>query len=791
MLKSRWRQVRADLWSNKTRTGLIVLSITAGLFAIGVIVNARAILAEDYATSFAAINPSSGVIRTTETFDQDLVRSVRRMDGVADADGRTYLVMRFRVKQDGARWRDLQLFAAPDYDHMRVNKIWPQSGAWPPPYRELLVERSALEMLGAQVGDSIQVETADRKVRDVRVAGTVHDLCQLPATFADTAYGYISFDTLEWLGERRALNELDIVVRKDADQQETLHILNQVKDKLEKSGNTIPGSLFATPGTVALGDIMQTILMLLGVLGFLSLFLSAFLIVNTIAALVTQQTRQIGIMKAIGARDGQIVGMYLALALAYGLLALLLAAPLGIVGSNAFCQMMAGFFNFDVAGFRVSPETILLQIVIGLLTPLLAALWPVLGVLRITVADAMRNDGLAPTPTLALLEGVRIVSRPTMLSLRNTFRRKGRLALTLITLTLGGAIFIGVFSVRAALARTLGDLTQVYRSDVWINFSHPQRVERVEQQALEVPGVVGAKGWARMPVRRVRPDETESDTLHLIAPPVESNLVRPVILQGRWLFPEDSRALVVSTGALKQEPDIRVGDEVVLKVEGRKTTFQVVGVALGMGMASFVYANYADVARITQDTGQVSALMVVTEQHSAEAQAQAARLLEARFRQAGTRVNSVQLVSAEYAGTESGFNIVIILALVMALLLASVGGLGLTGTLSINVLERTREIGVMRAIGASDGAVAQVFIVEGIVIGVISWLLGTLLALPLSKLLSDAVGEAFLQVPLTYVFSMDGVWLWLTAVVVLSGAASFWPARNATRLTVRDVLAYE
>jgi putative ABC transport system permease protein len=129
--------------------------------------------------------------------------------------------------------------------------------------------------------------------------------------------------------------------------------------------------------------------------------------------------------------------------------------------------------------------------------------------------------------------------------------------------------------------------------------------------------------------------------------------------------------------------------------------------------------------------------------------------------------------------------------LVMALLLAVVGGLGLMGTMSINVLERTREIGVLRAIGAPSRGVAQVFIREGISVGVLSGLFAALLALPLGRALSGAVGIPIMGVPLTFSYSMAGLWLWLILVIVLSWLASFLPARNASRLTVRQVLAYE
>jgi putative ABC transport system permease protein len=242
---------------------------------------------------------------------------------------------------------------------------------------------------------------------------------------------------------------------------------------------------------------------------------------------------------------------------------------------------------------------------------------------------------------------------------------------------------------------------------------------------------------------------------------------------------------------LKNEPDLKLGDEIVLKIKGRKTSFRIVGITLGLPMVASAFANYPDIARVANDVGQVDSLIVITEQHDARAQAQAATSLETRFKRGGSRVGSIALIAEELGEMDALFNAVIVLALVMACLLALVGGLGLMGTLSINVLERTREIGVMRAIGAADGAVARVFIVEGIVIGVISWLFGALLAIPLGRALSDEIGTALLQAPLSHTFALDGVAIWLVVVIALSAIASFLPARSASRLTVRDVLAYE
>ena len=145
----------------------------------------------------------------------------------------------------------------------------------------------------------------------------------------------------------------------------------------------------------------------------------------------------------------------------------------------------------------------------------------------------------------------------------------------------------------------------------------------------------------------------------------------------------------------------------------------------------------------------------------------------------------------EVAETTAMFEVLIVLLLIMAFLLAVIGGLGLMGTMSINVLERTREIGVMRAIGAPNRSVRRIFIIEGIIIGIISWIIGTILAYPVSKTLSNLIGDQFLNAPLVYTFAFDGALIWLVLVIVLAAIASFLPAWNASRITVREVLAYE
>jgi putative ABC transport system permease protein len=203
-----WSKVLRDLWGNKTRTVLVVLSIAVGVFAVGMMAASQVILARNMNDSFMAIGPSSARL-DTEVFDDDLVRAVRNMPEVREAEGRYRLDV--RIKAENGEWRSLQLFVVPDYDDIQINKIVAESGAWPPPDHAILIERAALGLLNARQGDSVLLETPSRKRRQVPIAGIAYDLHQWPANFGVTAYGYATFDTLEWLGETRAYNELYVV----------------------------------------------------------------------------------------------------------------------------------------------------------------------------------------------------------------------------------------------------------------------------------------------------------------------------------------------------------------------------------------------------------------------------------------------------------------------------------------------------------------------------------------------------------------------------------------------------
>jgi putative ABC transport system permease protein len=231
-----------------------------------------------------------------------------------------------------------------------------------------------------------------------------------------------------------------------------------------------------------------------------------------------------------------------------------------------------------------------------------------------------------------------------------------------------------------------------------------------------------------------------------------------------------------------------------LKIDGHKQEYQIVGVMnmlSGSSIGYFTITDYDAFAHQVREKNRANAVVMTLSQGDTNWHADISSQVEDLFDREGLNVVSTILIDQEREESESSFQIIVALLLVMTVLLAAVGGLGLAGTMSLNVIERTREIGVMRAFGASSGDIFRVVIVEGFVIGGISWLMAIALAVPLSMALSTEVGMSFMNSPMQMSFSIAGVVYWAALVAVIAVVASISPALKAVRLTVTEVLAYE
>jgi len=533
----------------------------------------------------------------------------------------------------------------------------------------------------------------------------------------------------------------------------------------------------------------------LSLIGIFALILSGFLVVNTISALLAEQRRQIGMMKAIGGTGRQIIGIYLVLVTVYGLLSLVVALPVGMGLAYLFTLAVTQFLNTSILNFYLPLPVFILQLIAALLVPIVASAIPVLSGVRVTAREALSSYGLGGKGGYGLFDRlllrVRGLPRPVLLSLRNTFRRKGRLFLTLGTLVLAGALFITVVNVRGSMMTEIDNILEMwFNYEVQLSLDGDYQSQGVERRAERVPGVTEAESRTGVQVQQIKPDGTKGATFPLVGLPPDSDFIQPDLLSGRWLEEKDREAIVLSSNLAEDMPSVQVGDEIVIEIGNKEYDWEVVGI-IYMPFERLSYADFNYVSSVKGESGLASSMYVRTEQKDSQSQFAMAEALEQRLKDSGIKVSSSMTRDVIAASIAGQIDFLVTFLLTMAAMTAVIGGLGLAGMMSLNVMERTREIGVMRSIGAANVMISGVVVTEGLLIGIISWALAVPLSVPMSLLFNTMLGQAFFAQALDFVFSPFGVIVWLTIVVVVSVVASLLPAYRATKMSVWETLAYE
>ncbi len=793
-LRPRWRKIVRELWLYRGRTSLVILSIAVGVFAVTMIAAAWEILQREMPAAYAAVDPASAVLYTDD-FDETLLDTVRRIDGVADAVARRTVAAQVQVGEN--QWERLLLIALSSYTEMPVNRILPVRGASEPTAKTLLIERAGLTLLQQPPGSALTLETANNLRRTLDFSGVVYDPTLDPTTFSGTINGFISRESLPWLGESRAFNQLYFTVR--ADRMDRAHIqtiADAVRAKVQKAGVRVYVAWVPVPGEHPTYSIVQAVLFVLATLGVISLIVSTFLVANTISATITQQTRQIGVMKTLGADTNQLRQLYQGMVLIYGSIATLVALPLALGAAAFLTRYVAELLNFELASTRIHWRLYGLALVVGLLTPLLASWLPIRHGARMSIRQALdsRSAGAVALQTGWLerwLNRLNLFSRPFLLAFRNTFRRKGRLILALATLTLGIAVAMAIFSVYSSVQRTVATVSQAWRYDATLYFEESYLAARVAQLLRKAPGVVASEAWYMLQVRILLDTGRESDDITVEAPPAGTRLFQPSLLAGRWLANGERDAVVINSQILDLVPGLQVGDHITFKRNGRKLSWQIVGIVAGTLAGPRMYIDYDAFVYAVRAVGETNNVRLALDLSPAEGNSAQIAALADYLQTVGLKVGYLETTDQVRGQVQFQFGILLIFLTIMALLVLLVGGIGLTGTMSINVLERVAEIGVLRAIGASSLAVMKLFLGEGLVVALLSWLLAVPLAVPLSRLLCDQLGMVLIQTPLTFAFSYAGLLVTLLFILLVAVAATFFPARNATRLSVREILTYE
>jgi putative ABC transport system permease protein len=513
------------------------------------------------------------------------------------------------------------------------------------------------------------------------------------------------------------------------------------------------------------------LLSIMSVLSIMALILTGFLILNTVSTLVAEQTRIIGMMKAIGGTRRRIIRSYLV-----------------SVGMYAVAGTAIGIGLGVLLGYQLAWGIIITSMIVGLAVPFAAAMLPLWTGTRISVRDAMASYGTSSAnggnSKHSLGRRLTWVPQTAWLGLRGVFRKRRRAIMTLLALTLSGTAFLAIQTTTYSFNQLHGQVFNVYNFDAQVTLASPQPYDQVRTRIMTVPNVGRVERTGQQLVK------TKWGQVVFWGFEADTQEYHYQLVAGRWFQGDESHALVISDVAAGRT-HLKVGDTLTLSSATNTVTWTIIGEIhdLNTASAGFVGVMVTTVNNLNSFNGLpanlAQTLFVQAVDRSPKAIDQLSNRLDETLSQAGLSpgVTTAQQIKNINLST---LQIVYVLLYAVAAIVALVGILGLFNTLTTSVLERRREIGILRSMGATGQRVASVFWLEGVSLGVIAWFVGLLLGIPAAYGFVALISATF--VPTPFAFDPRTLGVMLIFILVIATLASFGPVMRAARVRIVDTL---
>ena len=699
------------------------------------------------------------------------------------------------------------------------------AGRGPTKAGEVVVETVTLDKAGLDVGDQT-VAVIGGDTRRVTITGEV----EFGVLFGATAVLVDEASAIRAFAPDGTVASITIGADPDVGQGELRAAVAEV----------IPGATEAVTGATVdaesetavqkgLGFFTTFLLAFAGV----ALFVGSFIIANTFTMLIGQRARELALLRALGASRNQVLGSVLGEAAIVGVVGSLLGMGLGILVAQGAKAAIHGLLGVDIGtSLPVTSSTLLISLAVGTLVTLASAILPARRASRTAPVAAMRGDAPIAQKSLrrrgtagavllvvggsllligvtrdhvpwvlagigsfvaviGMLVGAPLFTRPVVrvvawpfvvvsgvvarLARQNALRVPRRTAATASALMIGLALVAGISVLAQSVKASVTEgVSNELTSDFVLNAGASSMPSILADEARQLPQVGSVAALSMVPVRI---GEFSTAASAVEAGPVSDNFKVPMA-EGRLDSLEGDRVLVDRTTAA--DNGWQVGDVLPATVGTLGDHDLVVG---GIYEDSQAFGSHVIVDRTLYEAAVPLSLQDDRRVFvSAVAGADQAELRDALDGIAKPYlVVSVQN-SSEFAG-EQGAAIDNLLNLLYVLLLFSVviAVLGIVNTLALSVLERTREIGLLRAIGLQRRQLGAMITIEAITTAVFGAVLGTLLGLGLGIALQrglESQGLRTLGIPWGLIVLM------LVASVLVGVLAAVAPSIRATRLNI-------
>ncbi len=801
MIAPRWRKVMRDAQQARGRLYMMIAALSAGIAGVVVMLSTYYVLTREVPANYRRTHPASAELQLARALPPE---AFRVLESVPNVEAVTVAArVRGRLQTGPGEWIDILLFVQPDLATAKIGTVALQPGGQYPGAREVAIERSALALSKHRVGDLILIEREGHGIDSLRVSGMVHDAGVAPAWQEQTVYAYVSLATMHAIGGTPPLTRVSIRVRDgQTDAHEIERTALDVAKAVARFGIEVDEIRIPPPEQHPHQAQMNAVIKMLLVFSLLALLLAAMLTSTIVSALLAQQVRSIAIMKAIGARSGQIRAGYLVFVAAIGVGALAIGLPVGLFGGRALLRAIAELLNLELASLSLPWSLYIGTAALAVSLPVLLALLPISSAARRSVRDALDDtgvpmDGGRSLALLRLASRLRIRAAWLNLALRNVIRRRQRLLFTALLMSFAGAMFLASLNLRSAWLTTVASSASARRYQLEIGVAGDTPIALVRNVLEQLPEVARVEAWRSerasaednggILITTVYPDGAHGRIQARVAP-VATQLIAHEITHGRWLMSNDSNAVVLNSLALRQTyPTAQVGDTISITIGDASLHLRLVGISRERLTPAAAYISPRTYLRVAADTATSNAFRIALREP--ERADEAAGAIRTALAEAGIAVGGT-VAEARLASAQGGHVYILVVALaVIAGIMSLIGVLGLSSSLGISVVERTKELGVMRAVGATHSAIIRMVLAEGACIAAVSWGMAMLLGVPLSAAVGRVLAAISAQ-ELTLFLAPTAAALWFLLVVGGAVLVSLIPARRATRIHVRDALNF-
>ncbi len=787
------RKARRDLARRRARAILTSATIALAVAGIGML-----------AVPTLIDHTMSAEVRETHLYDITLsvrdmafdAATARELAAIPNVDSVSARVTYSTRALVGDRRVPMALWGIDDFTRQSIDVVRRTSGAVPSDGAVLADDGNADAVdVNLDAGDPVRLLAPDGSVVSLEVSGGARSLAfwQGPWDHPKQLLLYATSDTVRALSGVAGVNSLAFRLDDTAP-----FAVDATVTRLRTWLDTHvgPGVLTDLPVTRDEGDwpgrvFAHQMTTFVYVLAALALITAVFLIANTMNTLMAEQTAEIGVMKAIGGRRRQIAGVFLRSALYLAGFGLVIGVPIGIVLAHG----IAGFVTSSVLGvpgrFSVSIPVIAFSAVFAVVLTVGASAPALWRALRIPVRDSLQSQGAAVTfgvsPIDRLLVHGRLLPRTIGFGARNLVRNKRRTAATTLQIALAVATALGFLNMAISFRQALDNDYSVIAWDA--SMYAPAGAPRLDAVAREV--AAGTAGVERVEPVLLNTIEYVGETYPVFGM-TDAPLYRPSVRDGRWYTAEEAHqgapVAVVGPNAAR-ENHLEPGDSVTVTTTGGQVDVRIVGIDGSQqdgGRAFFVPLRWLQQATGWGDATNVLWLsMTQADDRGIDISTNA---VEDALTAAGYRVAPEKLHALKAENEAANDAILNMITLVGGVVVA-IGMVGLVNSITMNIIERTREIGILRCVGARARDIRRVFAAESVVQAVLGWVLG----LPLGYLLSWGLARltlTIMELEIATVFDARTAVVVLAATMMLAALIVIGPVRRAARVHTGDALRY-